>query len=150
MSWWFESRWQVIDSSIDIVLLNASGFFCTFVLLLVSHICPVPPVEMVEEHFIHVTQMACASRQVSPAWRELLCFIFLLSTTTNPAPSSAAPQQQQAPSHPSPDSLFPLCWAQCSFLAPRSLIKTLLAYFSLAETKHGFIWWFAQGREGGW
>lgn len=43
-------------------------------------------------------------------------------------------------------AFFPLCWAQCSFLAANSFITALLAYLSPPETKHGFIWWFALSR----
>lgn len=57
---------------------------------------------------------------------------------------------QQVPSHPGPHLLFPLCWAQCSFLATQFLILALLAYLNLAETKHGFIWWFASEERWWW
>ncbi len=92
-------------------------------------------IEIGEEHFVDVTHMACAPRQVSPAWRELLCFSFaLLHNKLNTL--ICCSRGQQAPSHPYPDLPFPLCWAQCSFLAARTLIMALLAYLGLAETKH--------------
>lgn len=45
-------------------------------------------------------------------------------------------QRATSPITSSPDLLFPLCWAQCSFLTRCSLIRGLLAYLNLKETKH--------------
>lgn len=90
--------------------------------------------------------MACGPRRVSPTWCELL-FALLHN---KPNTLICAPEGQQVPSHPGPHWLFPLCWAQCSFLATQFLILALLAYLNLAETKHGFIWWFASEERWWW
>lgn len=104
--------------------------------------------ERAEGRFIEVIHMACAPRQVSPTWCELLFYFALLhNKTEHPHLCSRG---QQVPSHPGPHLIFPLCWAQCSFLATQFLILALLAYLNLAETKHGFIWWFASEERWWW
>lgn len=94
--------------------------------------------QTVEEHYIGCSHMPHAPRQVSPTWCELLCFIFLYAWQQTDHPHMLL-QRATSPITSLPDLLFPLCWAQCSFLAGCTLIVALLAYLDLVETKHCFF-----------
>lgn len=90
--------------------------------------------------------MPHAPRQVSPTWCELLCFIFLYAWQQTDHPHMLL-QRATSPITSLPDLFFPLCWAQCSFLAWCTLIVALLAYLDLVETKH-WVFFFMICREG--
>lgn len=92
----------------------------------------------VEKHYVGCSHMPHVPRQVSPTWCELPCFIFLYAWQQTDHPHMLL-QRATSPVTSLPDLLFPLCWAQCSFLAGCSLIVALLAYLDLVETKHCFF-----------
>lgn len=91
-------------------------------------ICPVLPGRS-HPHDVNCSVLFCSSQQQTDHPH------LLLQRATSPITSL-------------PDLLFPLCWAQCSFLAGCTLIVALLAYLVLAETKHGFIYFFTICWEG--